>query len=332
MQDRDVTTDSSTFDHAGAFAGEGIQPERSPNAGGEVNAELVSEPRLKRAINNKRRTGGPNTEQGKAVAAANALKHGVYAEKFFSQDDDYYEIERAMRVELAPTGVVEDVLTTIAARKLHSWDQLQRITNRRLEVSQRSSVDSVALARRLNFPWAQTHHELLTSETNWFVLLRRIQFNWTRLAKPPKPKNSDELMSASDSRVAVVYKDAMRMFAKPALNEFVDFEFFEQMDEVMREARQGQNYLGKRCNGSPDDVGLLVDYWILRHRNEISMLTHDARDERTLAIHTDPNISRAEMNLSRSLKNAMTSLAEHRRLVDARLGIEPAVPAGRSRR
>ncbi len=331
MQDRCTGSDPSTFDDAGAVAGEGIQLEGAPSKGVERSAQVVSDPRLKRPIN-KRRSGGPTKERGKEVSSANSLKHGAYAKKISIQDDGYFEIERAMRIELAPTGAVEEIFTTIAARNLHSWDQLQRITNRRLMVSQCSNVDSQELARRLNFPWAQTHHEVLTSDINWFALLRRIQFYWTRLAKPPKPKKSDELMSAPDSRVALIYREGVKMFGKRALNEFADYEFFQRMDEVMLDARQGKNYLGRRCSESSDNLKLLVDYWILRNVNDISMLTHDARDARTLAMHTDPNISRAQMNLSRNLKNAMASLVDYRRIVEEKLAMEPLVPAYRNRR
>lgn len=62
---------------------------------------------------NAQRSTGPRTRKGKAVAAGNALKHGLLATAVLLEDEDaqlFQEQRDAIRARLDPEGALEDVL------------------------------------------------------------------------------------------------------------------------------------------------------------------------------------------------------------------------------
>jgi hypothetical protein len=68
---------------------------------------------------NGARSRGPKTAAGKTVAARNALKHGLTARKLVLLDDEdagaFHQFQAALRVELAPEGVLQhDLVSRIA--------------------------------------------------------------------------------------------------------------------------------------------------------------------------------------------------------------------------
>jgi hypothetical protein len=72
---------------------------------------------------NAKRSTGPKTPEGKAVARLNAMKHGIFSEMTvvdFEDEDDLEVFGRRMRAELAPVGELElalaDRLVSLAWR------------------------------------------------------------------------------------------------------------------------------------------------------------------------------------------------------------------------
>jgi hypothetical protein len=75
-------------------------------------AVSVSNARAKASRKNGARSRGPKTEEGKARAAQNALKHGMRAEKHLVLPDEdgaeFADLEAAMVAELAPVGALHE--------------------------------------------------------------------------------------------------------------------------------------------------------------------------------------------------------------------------------
>jgi hypothetical protein len=62
---------------------------------------------------NAQRSTGPSTESGRATSAANALKHGLAAEKYLLRDEDKAEFDalhEALRVTWQPATPYEEIL------------------------------------------------------------------------------------------------------------------------------------------------------------------------------------------------------------------------------
>lgn len=80
-----------------------------------------------------KRSGGPRTEEGKAVAAANSLKTGIYATTVVMPDEseqDFQELRDSLLVELGASGVLEASLVHELAVLTWKKARLDRLEHR----------------------------------------------------------------------------------------------------------------------------------------------------------------------------------------------------------
>ena len=162
-------------DSEGSF----ISPKR-PGPGKTSDQQMEKRP--KRTLG--RRSGGPRTPEGRASATKNSLTHGAYATRL-PDTVEFLAYRDQARVELSPSGLLEATLSDALAHDAFKVDRLREIEMSRLIRAANKGLDTREIARRLNFPWAQTHHELLSQPPNDFELQRAVHRAWVRLAKPP---------------------------------------------------------------------------------------------------------------------------------------------------
>ncbi len=88
-----------------------------------------------------RRTGGPRSEQGKANAANNALKSGIYSRHAFLDGEDKKEFEalrQALYDDLAPQTLIQHALAEDVLTKLWRKFRLEKYASKKLkELSER---------------------------------------------------------------------------------------------------------------------------------------------------------------------------------------------------
>lgn len=127
-----------------------------------------------------KRSGGPRTAEGKAVAAGNSLKTGIYATSVVMPDEseqDFIELRDALLVELGAFGVLEATLVHELAVVTWKKARLDRIEHR--VVMQRLNAPVVpedyfegGLPRTSENEWILERLGMLTEEFKFDIELR----------------------------------------------------------------------------------------------------------------------------------------------------------------
>ncbi len=131
---------------------------------------MTSEARIRANRRNAKHSTGPATEAGKAVASRNALRHGLTARQLVCTDEhtkDFFEFAESLRLDLAPSGAVEEQL---AERVILAAWRLRRAAR-----AERAIVDGWRIATSPN--------HLLHGETGMSRLFNRRPETMTALSR-----------------------------------------------------------------------------------------------------------------------------------------------------
>ena len=122
---------------------------------------------------NALRSTGPRTGAGKASAARNARKHGLFAKEVLAMGEDaagFAELSQRLRQALAPEGGLEDAL---CARIIGCLWRLRRLV--RLESSMVGNEDGLHPASLLERGW------LCDEEGDWLQLFSQYETRLDRM-------------------------------------------------------------------------------------------------------------------------------------------------------
>jgi hypothetical protein len=296
------------------------------------SSDQPMEKRLKRTLG--RRSGGPRTPEGRAIASRNSLTHGAYAARLPDSVEFLAYLDKA-RVELSPSGLLEGALCDALAHDAFKIDRLREIEMSRLMRAVNKGLDTREIARRLNFPWAQTHHELLSQPPNDFELQRAVHRAWLSLAKPPSAAATARRLvpsSPEDQRVAEVYETACDLLSRRALLQYMHADFFDRLDVVMLEARSGGSYLAGRIKEQAEGL-VLVQYWLYRNASNLSNCAQELHEEMALEVFCDERLLRASTHVSNKLRSNIETLQNIKAIKERRSqAIEARImPRGRGR-
>ena len=271
---------------------------------------LDQDKRLKRP--RSKRSGGPRTEDGVASSSKNSVKHGAYA-IHQSQTDVYQQKLNAVIDELNPHGVILRTLCGDIAHGLAKLETLNAYERLQLHKVEHDGVSLGELARRLDFPWVETHLDALCAPTQPHTLKLQVHLVWKRLALQPCDSTLTNKLSGPDLRVARLYKEGCALLAYPGLSEFEHGPFLNKLDIVMLEARQGLNYLGRRL-AHENETSTLVSYWLFRNHTRILDCVNSIKTERMIEVLTDERLVRASAHVQRGLREGLISIKSVREL------------------
>jgi hypothetical protein len=267
-------------------------------------AGLKIDKRLKRPLS--KRTGGPSSPGGKAIASKNSLTHGAYASVPPESVEFLGYLDKAQQ-ELRPSGLVEGEL---AASIAFLAFKAQRIRGNEMGQMIRSAsrgLDTEQLAKRVGFPWRVTHHELLAEPVNEALLQRLVNDGWRRLAVPPTSGMAGDVVSVQDIRVATIFDEACRVLSIKGMVQLAYEDFFMRLDAVMMEARSGASYLGQRVSSAGDEL-FLVHYWLYRNSARVNACAQDLSDDMLLDVYADERLMRANAYVSTRMRNDIETL------------------------
>jgi len=123
-------------------------------------AIMASEKQLEANRRNALRSTGPRTPEGKAVAAGNALKHGLCSGQIVvpgEAEDEYEQFAAALMEQLAPAGALEAVFAAGAVQAAWRLRRAVRLEQELMEADfERGASGRTGLGGKLSGPLAQT--------------------------------------------------------------------------------------------------------------------------------------------------------------------------------
>ena len=260
------------------------------------------EKRLKRPLS--KRSGGPNTPEGKTKSAQNSIKHGGYALVPRSREE-FFRFEQQVLGSFKPIGVVQTQLVFSIAFTLWRTKLIQRYVDEAHDSVEIDDVGHRQLACLTEFPFAERYQYQLNVNENDWVRQQRLSKFWANSCEVLSDTDpSVDVIAAGDQRIREIYREGIEVLGQRVVHQAMHENFFDALDRVMLEARECRNSLGIKLSGS-DDVTELVNYWIYRNSSKISAARRQIREEHALRILCDQKIERALSSFDASLQKQL---------------------------
>ena len=255
------------------------------------------EKRLRRPLS--KRSGGPNTAEGKSKSAQNSTKHGGYVIPSRTSED-FCRFEQGVHEYLEPIGIIQVHLASRIAFTLWQAQLIQRYMKDGLDAAEFDDVSLRELAAQTNFPFVERYRYLLNVNENDIERLQRLAKFWsTSCDWLIEPSEADAVTAAGDERIREIYAEGVQVLGQNFVQQAMHEKFFDALDRVMFEARMGRNSLGIKLD-KLDDLTDLVNYWIYRNSSRISSARKMIREQKALKILCDPGIERAQSSAERA--------------------------------
>ena len=230
-----------------------------------------------------RRSGGPRTQEGRAVASRNALTHGAYAMPPSSSDEYGQHLVQTERY-FNPSGPVQSHLVDQIAHEIWRLGTIGRYERCAVSMLEASEPGAALIASAVGFPYGPEHHHLLCRPDD---LVLRSRLSW---------RLDDMGLSAGEGLGPL--PELARALRRPHPGPDIDAEeaLMRRVDDALR--------LGR--SGGPE---LLAEYWVLRNHDAIARERWALVNARVLELLSRPALVRARQS------SAATLLKLHDRLM-----------------
>jgi len=263
------------------------------------------ENRLKRPVS--KRSGGPNTPEGKSKSAQNSIKHGGYS-LVPRSSEEFARFEQQVLGSFKPIGVVQNQLVSSITFTLWRTKLIQRYVDEAHDSVEIDDVGHRQLACLTEFPFAERYQYQLNVNENDGVRLQRLAKFWANNCELPSDTEGPvDVIAAGDERIREIYSEGIKVLGQSVVHQAMHESFFYALDRVMLEARECRNSIGLKLSRS-DDMTELVNYWIYRNSLKISAARRQTREDQALRILCDPKIERALSSSDASLQKQLEAL------------------------
>jgi len=263
------------------------------------------EKRLKRPLS--KRSGGPNTPEGKSKSAQNSIKHGGYSLVLRSREE-FSRFEQQVLGSFKPIGVVQNQLVSSITFTLWRKKLIQRYVDEAHDSVEIDDVGHRQLACLTEFPFADRYQYQLNVNENDGVRLQRLAKFWTNSCEVPRDTEGPvDVITAGDERIREIYREGIKILGQSVVHQAMHESFFYALDRVMLEARECRNSIGLKLSRA-DDLTELVNYWIYRNSSKISAARRRTCEDQGLRILCDPKIERALSSSDASLQKQLEAL------------------------
>ena len=260
------------------------------------------EKRLKRPVS--KRSGGPNSPEGKSKSAQNSIKHGGYSLVPRSREE-FARFEQQVLGSFKPIGVVQNQLVSSITFTLWRTKLIQRYVDEAHDSVEIDDVGHRQLACLTEFPFAERYqYQLNVNENDWVRLQRLAKFWANNCELPSDSEGPVDVIAAGDERIREIYSEGIKVLGQSVVHQVMHESFFYALDRVMLEARECRNSIGLKLSRS-DNMTELVNYWIYRNSLKISAARRQTREDQALRILCDPKIERALSSSDASLQKQL---------------------------
>ena len=267
-------------------------------------------------LSNPKRSGGPKTAEGKAVAARNSLKTGAYASAMIlpgESEAEFLELKESLLVDLQAVGILESALVNELSAIVWKKLRLDQVEHRSVvqcmhERLTAKSFYSVGLPRQLEFDIALNHP--------WFWdtdCIKHIELSKKLIRSMTKDSDRAEELKDIEKRLPVLYW-RMVEWVRDESNTWTLFNVskkdFEYLKIVAVQSGIWYNLLAF--------VWQELSLWVFKefsaiefalvHKSKIEALIPQVMDQRLMRMMQLDGVTRARDDLDRAFFRGLKAL------------------------
>ena len=260
------------------------------------------------SVAKSKRSGGPQTDEGKQSSSSNALKTGAYSKAVVLPGEDeseYRELEAQFIRDFAPRDIAEGAMVrelTVLTWKKIRLDQLEHRAVLQIFNKPLTTYDlGVLFLSRPEAEWVMGTLDLITQEYAKECALNK-NIALELLVGTVTPKLLEGLKRQSPS----LYEDLMQAAFDC---EFEDYSHESLCEETIVDAGKRKNLMQCLLTRQVEVCEDVV--WAFEHLEKIQIAIQKTRDERLITLMQHDKTSRAREDLSRSFFRTLSELRKH---------------------
>jgi hypothetical protein len=260
------------------------------------------------SLTQSKRSGGPQSDEGKKVSSRNAIKTGAYSKAVILPGEDeseYRELEAQFIRDFAPRDIAEGAMVrelTVLTWKKIRLDQLEHRAVLQIFNKPLTTYDlGILFLSRPEAEWVMDSLDLLTEDYARECALNQ-NIALELLTGTVTPKILEGLKKRSPS----LYQRLMQAAYE---YEFEDYSHEALCEETIVDAGKHKNLMQHLLAGQVDIFEDIV--WGFEHLEKIETAIQKARDERLITLMQHDKTSRAREDLSRSFFRTLSELRKH---------------------
>lgn len=262
------------------------------------------------AIPKRKRSGGPKTEEGKAVASANSIKTGAYSSLVVlpnESSEDFQKLMNEFFLSLSPQGIVEEAivqdLVAITWRKMR-LDDLQRSAEERILSKPLRAIDiNVEFRIDNEYDWLIQDISVLTEDL-YQESIKHLKYIHRLSDYGISKDDFYELPKTNTLLYSLIVDLALKEF------DYID-DPNPQPEQLMRltkeywdgETEPFVHYAMRAIKGHAKQI-----QWAYHHLDEIQTAIRLVREKRLLGMLQEVGLMRARDEMGRAFSKGLAEL------------------------
>lgn len=274
------------------------------------------------ALSKSNRSGGPRTSEGKAIAARNSIKTGVYSAQVVlpgESEEEFRELEQCFFEDFRPEGVTEALmvhdLTVISwkKRRLTKMEHAVLMAQLQAPITAEEFFEA-GLSRREEFKWALENLDFLTQDNlalyeRQAILVKGLGRKDGRVQKIAEIERHEPELYERLCRMAneVVEANNQNKWDEIGLDLSFHMALTVNSGASIDDLLEGlAAYLERKITAQAEGLR-----YVMNHMDQINAVRQVVRDKRHLALTAMDGESRAMDYLNKSFYRTLKELRTH---------------------